>query len=167
MDAVDRIIQEIIKREGGYVDHPDDRGGPTKYGITRDALSDWRGYPVTAADVRKLEREEAMRIYRVRYVTGPKISTLGLNEGLLSLVVDSAVHSGPLTAIKWLQQSVGVHDDGLIGPVTQAAVAKSAHDEIYRQVLRRRMEHIASILQRRPSQRAFAAGWIRRLAEFV
>ena len=31
---VDELIDELIEREGGYVNHPADRGGPTKFGIT-------------------------------------------------------------------------------------------------------------------------------------
>ena len=45
------LIAELIQREGGYVDDPDDRGGPTKYGITLATLQAWRHTPVSAADV--------------------------------------------------------------------------------------------------------------------
>jgi hypothetical protein len=31
---VDRLVDALIEREGGFVDHPDDKGGPTCFGIT-------------------------------------------------------------------------------------------------------------------------------------
>ena len=50
-DDVDDLISDIIRREGGYVNHPDDRGGPTNYGITQATLSEWRRQPVTEFQV--------------------------------------------------------------------------------------------------------------------
>jgi hypothetical protein len=41
--SVDTLIDEVISREGGYVDHPADRGGPTMFGIT-EAVARANGY---------------------------------------------------------------------------------------------------------------------------
>ena len=70
------IIGEIIKREGGFVDHPSDRGGPTKFGITLRTLRAWRGQPVTREDVRTLTKAEARQIYAERYIQSPKIDQI-------------------------------------------------------------------------------------------
>ena len=34
MQSITDIAAEIVAREGGYVNDPDDPGGPTKYGVT-------------------------------------------------------------------------------------------------------------------------------------
>ena len=65
----DDIIAAIIRREGGFVDHAADRGGPTKYGITLAVLAAWRGKAVYGADVQALTQEEARRIYQAHYLT--------------------------------------------------------------------------------------------------
>jgi lysozyme family protein len=64
----DAIISEVLAREGGYVDHPADRGGPTNFGITLATLADFVGHPVTASDVRLLDETTARTIYRSRYI---------------------------------------------------------------------------------------------------
>ena len=52
--TVEQLIEDVIAREGGYVAHPADTGGPTKFGVTRATLSRWRGHHVTAAAVQAL-----------------------------------------------------------------------------------------------------------------
>lgn len=112
--------------EGGYVDDPNDRGGPTNHGITQATLADWRGHPVSAADVEALSQEEATEIYQASYwkpICGDE-----LPSGVDLIVFDSAVNQGPGTAAKLLQETVGVSADGHIGPQTLAAV--SARDSV-------------------------------------
>ena len=54
--AVEQMIDDVIRREGGFVDHPHDRGGPTNFGITQATLSRHLGRPASVADVRRLSR---------------------------------------------------------------------------------------------------------------
>ena len=88
------VIQDIIKREGGYVDHPNDKGGPTKYGITLKTLAAWRGEVLTGSDdVKALTKEEATRIYREEYSLKPRFSLIE-NRSLRNLLIDSGVQHG-------------------------------------------------------------------------
>ena len=57
--TIDQMLNDVLRREGGYVHDPADRGGPTHYGITQRTLRAWRGQLVTAADVRDLTTAEA------------------------------------------------------------------------------------------------------------
>ena len=164
--TVDQVIAEVLRREGGYVDHLADRGGPTKYGITLYTLADWRGGTATAEDVRGLTEHEARQIYRRLYVERPGFDRIA-DHDLQALLVDYAVHSGPRRAVQALQRVVGTHPDGVLGPQTLAGVDRVGADLVRRLVLRIRGEWIAGILQHQPEQRVFAAGWVRRLMEFV
>jgi len=99
MNLIDTILDEIIRREGGYVNHPDDRGGSTNFGIAAQTLGEWRklGRPASAAEVQALTKDEARALYRQQYITGPGFEAI-THPGLLHLLVDTAVHSGPKRA---------------------------------------------------------------------
>jgi lysozyme family protein len=167
--TVDKLLADLIVTEGGYIDHVADKGGCTKWGITRETLADWRGMTVaqiTCDEIARLTIDEAKMIYRVRYVEAPGFTHIR-DERLRALLVDFGVHSGPRRAIKALQLAVGVESDGVIGPNTLAGIERVGVDLAYRQVLQQRGELIADLLQRDPSQRVFAAGWLRRLMAFI
>jgi lysozyme family protein len=164
--TTEQAIDAVLRREGGYVNHPDDRGGCTNYGITRATLEAWRGRRVTCEDVRALSVGEARSIYVTLYVTGPRFDEIA-DDRIRALCIDWAVQSGPVVAAKALQRAAGVEADGMIGPDTLAAVAGGDPARLYRAVLAARCDHIARILEVRADQRVFAAGWLRRLAEFV
>jgi lysozyme family protein len=122
-DRFGACLPLILKHEGGYVDHPADPGGATNLGITHATLAAWRGKPVTKQDVRNLTVTEAAAIYRARYwdaVRGDE-----LPAGVDLAVFDFAVNSGPGRAIRTLQGVLGVAQDGALGPVTMAALAKA------------------------------------------
>ena len=161
-----RIIDELIRREGGYVNHPADRGGPTSFGITQRTLSDWRGRPVSAADVQALTQDEARQIYQVLYVDRPQLDRVQ-DVALRELLIDCAVNHGPARAVKWLQTALGVTPDGVIGPRTLAALAEQRAAELYKRVLAARIVFYGRLVTDDRSQAAFAAGWAARAAEFV
>jgi lysozyme family protein len=164
--TVDDIIDDIIRREGGFVDHPADRGGPTKYGITQATLAEWRGRPVTANEVAALTVDEARRIYRTLYIDKPGLDALP--EPLRGLVVDTAVHSGAKTAVRLLQQAIGgLTLDGILGPVTIAAVQVANIPLLYRKMLAERIRYLGEAITTRQTNAAFAKGWMARVAEFM
>ena len=113
--------------DGGYNVTKGDAGGATKWGISLRFLQGlgraWdkdRDGDVDAADIRALSIEDARLIYLAHFwrpIRGDE-----LPPPLALLVFDAAVHSGPLTAIRWLQRAVGVLEDGRFGPITLAKV---------------------------------------------
>lgn len=163
---VDTIISDVLAAEGGYVDHPADRGGCTHYGITVATLAAWRQRPVTCADVAALTIDEARAIYRQRYITDPGLHQIR-DQRLQALLVDFGVHSGTQRAIKTLQRLLGVAADGVIGPQTLAAIDHVGAPVVGRLLLQARGEFLADLLQRDATQRVFAAGWLRRLLRFI
>ncbi|MFW6021779.1 MAG: glycoside hydrolase family 108 protein, partial [Guyparkeria sp.] len=163
----DDIIDKIIEREGGYVDHPADRGGCTNYGITLATLRRMRGDDSTDCDdVAALTEDEAREIYAEQYIDEPGFSHVK-DQRLFGLLVDSGVQHGPSRAVKWLQDAAGVTADGVYGPVTTRAVNEADPRGLYRRVLARRAEHYGKTIALDPTQSAFAVGWMRRIGEFV
>ena len=160
------IIDGIIKREGGYVNNPADRGGPTKFGITLDTLEAWRGRGVTQYDVEGLDEREARAIYESEYLVKPGFDKIN-RVPLRVFALDSAVQHGPATAIRWLQKVAGVPTDGILGPVSLQAINECDTNLLYRWMVAERCRFYGAIITKDPSQAAFAAGWSNRLAEFI
>jgi hypothetical protein len=167
---IDSMIDALIAREGGYVNHPADRGGPTNCGITRQTLAAWRGCPVTIDEVKRLTPSEAAEIYRSSYYFAPGIDALPL--ALQAHVFDIAVNSGPKTGVKLLQRALnrlgaGLKEDGLLGPATRAAAAAYPASDINRKLVEVRLRFYDDIVAADPRQRAFIDGWRKRAKSFL
>lgn len=117
-----RCVAKVLQAEGwgAYTNDPSDSGGPTRWGVTLDALSAWRGHPCIASDVVSLGEPEALAIYRAKYWA--TVSGDDLPGGVSLMAFDTAVNQGPGHAARWLQGAAKVTVDGRIGPATLAAV---------------------------------------------
>ncbi|MEO7224254.1 MAG: glycosyl hydrolase 108 family protein, partial [Devosia sp.] len=119
-----RCLDQILKYEGGYVDHPEDPGGATNLGITHKTLARWRKiapwWKLPKTDVRALGRDEATRIYDASY--WQRVRGAELPDGRDLTLFDYAVNSGPVRAVKALQALLKVKADGWIGPLTLDAL---------------------------------------------
>lgn len=144
---IEEAIDAIMVREGDFVDNPDDRGGATKYGVTLQTLSDWRGRPVTRADVKALTETEARAIYRKNYIEKPGFDKI-TDVRLFNLVIDCAVNHGVERARNWYSEL----------PRDSTAYVK---------LLGKRIRFYGQIITKSPSQAIFANGWLNRVSEFV
>ncbi len=155
-------LNHILSFEGGYVDHPADPGGATNMGITRKTLARWRNvdpwWDLPKSEVQTLSRKEAADIYKALY--WQRSSAQHLPPGLDLAVLDFAVNSGPVRAIKTLQALVAVSPDGFIGPITLAAVARRDT----RQLIDALCDHRLRFLSRLKTFAVFGTGWQRRVA---
>lgn len=168
MTDIEEDIENVIDREGGdkFTDIPEDRGGPTRFGITLPALTEWLGRPATVQDLKSMTRKDAHELYRELYIQRPGFGIIG-SQPLLSLVLDTAVNFGVKGAVKLLQRAVGVKDDGVFGPVTKQAVVQADYAGIYRNLCAERIRFRGRIITSDPSQAKFAAGWANRDADFI
>lgn len=160
-------ITELLKAEGWdrYTNHPADRGGPTRWGITQKAWGEALGRPATVNDVRAITEQQARDFYYERYVKAPRYDELP--EDLMPLVVDCAVNHGTKRATQWLQRSVGVLADGVIGPVTLAAVRSQSARAVYLRICAHRTRFYGAVVGRDHSQAAFISGWNNRAAKWI
>ena len=171
--SVEQMIDDVIRREGGYVDHPQDRGGPTNFGVTQSTLSRHLGRPASADDVRRLERTLAAEIYRREYYEAPRIDALPAR--IQPFVFDAAVNHGPGRAIRFVQQVCNAAGfgplavDGQCGPRTRQAATEADRamgDWLLAALVEERRNFYLALVERDPEQRVFLKGWLNRLAEF-
>jgi lysozyme family protein len=184
MPDVREIAEEIVAREGGFVNDPDDPGGATNHGVTihtlrRLGIDVNRDTRIDVADVRALTRAQAVEIYLEHYFTRPGIA--GLPEALQASVFDMYVNAGG-NAVKILQRLLtdmgyACDPDGEIGPQTirAAQVAQEAapsHLADAYGIARR--NYYYALADKRPASRKFArrkdggkGGWILRAEEFI
>lgn len=114
-------LQHVLKHEGGYVNHPDDTGKETNFGITI-AVARENGY---LGDMRTIPMGVVESIYKRKY--WDKVRADEMPESVRFALFDYAVNSGLGAAIRALQRVLGVADDGVLGPMTLAAAqAQSA-----------------------------------------
>jgi lysozyme family protein len=184
MKSVRDIAEEIVAREGGYVNDPDDPGGATNYGVTihtmrRLGMDLDRDGDVDARDVRALTRDQAIDIFIRHYFQKPRIHLLP--EPLQATVFDMYVNAGG-NAVKILQRLLAefqepVTVDGALGPMTAAAV-KRVYDKAGYYLVDAygiaRRNYYFRIGDRRAASRKYArtraggkGGWIKRAEEFI
>lgn len=184
MRDVQSLAEEIVAREGGFVNDPDDPGGATNFGVTigtmrRLGLDLTGDGQVSEADVRALSREQAVAIFLEHYYRRPGIAALP--EVLQPSVFDMYVNAGG-NAVRILQRLLGEmgHDltvDGVLGPQTiraaQAAFG-AAPDHLADAYGIARRSYYYALADRRPASRKYArrrdggkGGWILRAEEFI
>lgn len=166
-DQIDEIITDVMKAEGWdtYTNHPADRGGPTKWGITASSWALAIGREATEQDVRLIDESQARSFYRSRYVLAPNFHELP--DLLQPLVVDCGVNHGVSVAAKWVQRAVAVKQDGVIGPQTLAAVGRTDTQAVYLKVCAYRFQLYGRLVTRDPDQAVFAHGWNNRGAKWL
>lgn len=110
-------IGPLLKREGGFVNDPDDRGRATNMGITQATLSTHLGRSASEDDVRNLTAATATAIYKKLYADPIRFDEFRSQE-VAEFLLDFAVHSGTVTAVKEVQAYLGLSADGIVGPNT-------------------------------------------------
>lgn len=173
--TIDQLIDNVIAREGGYSDHPADRGGPTRWGVT-ERVARAHGY---SGEMRVFPRDEATAIYRRLYWLRPRLDQVAQRAPALAAeLFDTGVNMGPAVAARFLQRALNglnrngrdypdMTVDGAIGPVTLAALAafldlRGANGErvLLKAVEALQGERYLSLAESRPANEAFLYGWL-------
>ncbi|MCF7700046.1 holin-associated N-acetylmuramidase [Loktanella sp. M215] len=184
MQSVQEIAVDIVRREGGFVDDPNDPGGATNHGVTihtmrRLGLDLTGDGKVDTADVRRLSQAQAVKIFVHHYFEAPGIARLPVP--LQPSVFDMYVNAGT-NAVKILQRlfnsmRIDVKVDGVIGPMTVAAAKRAmaaAPDHLVDAYGIARRNYYYALADSRPASRRYArrqdggkGGWITRAEDFV
>lgn len=172
----DDVIDGIVEREGGYSNDPNDRGGETMYGITKEVARKY-GYN---GPMRDLPRPLACEIYRNVYVVEPGFDRVAVLSPIIAEeLIDTGVNMGVGTASKFLQRALNglnreqrdypdMREDGHIGPATLAAleayldVRGPGGDAVMSKALNcMQGARYFEIVEGRPQNESFIFGWLR------
>lgn len=153
-----RYFQTLLKHEGGYVNHPSDPGGETKYGISK------RSYP--KEDIKNMTTVRAEMIYYMDYWR-PLLLDRFVSQSLAEIVFDHCVNAGMRSAINILQKSVGVVTDGVTGPKTLAATNNHPNQqELFERYKLERIAYYNNLVSGKPGLSVFMKGWTNRVNSF-
>jgi lysozyme family protein len=147
----DQCFDKLISHEGGYVNDPRDPGGETKFGISK------RAYP--QVDIKNLTLGAAKEIYKRDYWDRAQCDKLP--PSVAYVLFDAAVNSGIGQAIRFLQRAINVADDGVIGPMTIAAVSRLDAESICARYIGQRLDFMTKLT----TWDVYGKGWARRLAD--
>lgn len=170
------LVDQLLEREGGYVHHPADRGGPTCFGITQE-VARANGY---YGQMRDLPRAEAAAIYTRLYWLKPRFDAIAkLAPALAAELFDTGVNMGPAVAATFLQRALTALNrngsdypdlcpDGRVGPTTLAALsaflkirgASAGQTVLLRALEALQGERYLRLAERRPANEAFLYGWL-------
>ncbi|MBB3764503.1 glycoside hydrolase family 108 protein [Sphingomicrobium lutaoense] len=170
------LIEAVIEREGGYVDHPADRGGPTRFGITQ-AVARQHGWTEAMRD---FPRSEAVAIYKRLFWLRPRLDQVARRVPRIAAeLFDTGVNMGPGVAVTFLQRALtalnrqgkdypDLTPDGRIGPRTLEALdgylaargEKGGETVLLRALEALQGERYLRLAERRPANEAFLYGWL-------
>lgn len=148
MNNINEWLVRCLGHEGGYWNDP--VGGPTRWGISQ------RSYP--ELDIKNLTIDQARAIYISDYINPMRLENYP--PGIAFQLFDFGVNSGPPTAIKQLQQAIGVKDDGVVGPITRGRLDSFSDCALVMLVLAERIEYMTEC----KNFLSNARGWNRRIA---
>lgn len=180
----DQAYDNLLLAEGGYSNHPADRGGETFCGISRVHHPDWPGWAMIDGYKQRGVRKEdynteflmaqVKNFYRLEYWN--KLCCDELPARIACELFDSAVNCGRETAVRWLQRAVNLFadqkiliEDGVIGGQTIAKatvqVANWGDIHLLKALNGQQYSHYQQLVEKNPQQRVFLRGWLSRVWE--
>lgn len=167
MAQIDFLAPFILSWEGGFSNHPDDRGGATNKGVT---MATWKaqGYDkdgdgdIDISDLKLISYQDAINVVMKPHYWDRWKADQIRSQSVANIVVDWVWGSGK-HGITEVQKLLGVTADGVVGAKTLAALNSREPKLLFAQIKKSRVAFIQRIVKRRPSQKVFEKGWLRRL----
>lgn len=162
MAHIERLKPWILKWEGGFVDHPLDKGGATNKGITIATFRTFFGAGATVEQLKNITDKQWTAIFEAGYWR-PFKADLIKSQAIANICVDWAWASGAVTAIKQVQRILGVTVDGMVGNITLTAINSAEPRKLFERIKAERIAFVENIVKRNPSQKVFLKGWKNRI----
>lgn len=167
------IAYNITARwEGGYQNHPNDTGNynsrgelvGTNWGISAPVYEDWIDRPPTAADMRNMSEATAKQIYRAKFwnaIQGDRINS----QDVANILYDGRVNHGR-TGVKLMQKVLQLPQDGILGPITLAAINAAEPGQLFNRYKQAREDFYKQLAANNPAYQVFLTGWLNRIRSF-
>ena len=172
---IDPLIDTVIGREGGFSDHPADRGGATRWGVT-EAVARAHGY---RGDMHSFPRDEAVSIYKRVYWLRPGFDRVGnIAPQIAEELFDTGVNMGPAVSVSFLQRALNAlnrgasdYPDIVPGPRIDEATlialtiflkrrSPNGESVLMKAIEALQGERYLNLAERRPANEAFLYGWL-------
>ena len=165
-----RALAFVLKAEGGYTNHPSDRGGPTNKGILQRGYDQYRrDNGLSSVNVRDILNTEVEFIYLHDYWLAGRCDKMPWPVSLAHY--DACVNTGLTQAARFLQRIVGTRDDGVVGPLTLGALTSALERESpgaqAARLARQSIQFYRELARRDPEQKVFLSGWLNRVEVLV
>lgn len=162
-----KFMPHVLEYEGSdYEDHPEDPGGPTKFGITIYDIANREG--ISHVNIKKnwtklknlvksLTKEQALKIYKTKY--WDKVKGDQLPSGIDCIICDHGINAGPSKSIRIAQEVLGIEIDGRLGPKTLESLKKAEPKKFIAEFSEGRRNYYKSL----PHFKTFGKGWLNRV----
>lgn len=161
LSVLEEALKFTLKWEGGYVNHPADRGGETNKGITAATYRSYRARKkLPLQSVRHITDAEVREIYETLYWQPAQCASM--IRPLAIVHFDTAVNFGVGGATIFLQEALGVRVDQVFGPMTRNALTRANQADLAKRYGQTRIDYRYRRVNRDPSQRVFLKGWLNR-----
>lgn len=159
MSNFNESLQYVLKKEGGYVNDPNDNGGETYKGVARNVWPKWDGWRYV--DVKDWAGADSCieSFYRDNFWVPCKLDYIENNE-IATSIFDFAVNTGVKTSVMLAQKAVGVDHDGVIGNKTISAINDADPYDFMAAFALVKIARYISICKRNPSQKKYFYGWV-------
>jgi lysozyme family protein len=168
-------IKKVLQHEGGFVNHPNDKGGPTNWGVTQKTYNEYmskitgRPYQSTLDEIKSMPIGNAINIYKFLYwdkMSGDKIK----KYAIAAAIFDQAINRGTTAAVKQAQRVLknnfnypSIAEDGVAGAGTLTALNTIDEAKFLNSYLQESILAYKKIVQNNPTQTVFLNGWLKRV----
>ena len=159
-----KYAPKLLKLEGGYSWHSEDKGGPTCAGVTLKTYQSYFGEDKTKEQLRDISYKDWCYIMKDGYWDKCKADMIE-NQQLAEIIVDWCVNSGSV-GIRKVQEIVGCKPDGIVGSITLSLINTADAESLFDRIWKARQQFYINIVKKNPSQKVFMNGWMNRLNVF-